>query len=114
MNHQQTNIEMEAVKDPRSVDAVLKTFWEKVQAASEMIARLRSEQRALLDRVAMLEKDANSLRSELLLKEQELKRLKIENAQLSHSNGSDYLTQEEKENLKAKIREFIAKINSHL
>jgi hypothetical protein len=47
-------------------------------------------------------------------RDQELKKLRAEHSQLLNAGDSKALTSEEKENLKNKIRDLIAKINSHL
>ncbi len=96
------------------VEHVLRSFWEKARAAGELIARLREEKRGAENRIGELEAEVASLRSEIQTKELELKRLRAEHVQLTSSDGREFFSPEEKEILKGRIRELIAKINSHL
>ncbi len=126
MNHQQSS-EMETmiVKDSQLLDEIFKPVWEKIRRAAELIQELREEKGRLSERISdmeistshrieNLEGELKSLRQELTLREQELKRVKAENSQLSSTNGREIFSIEEKEILKDRIRELIAKINSHL
>lgn len=96
------------------VENVLRSFWEKARAAGELIARLREEKKGAERRLREMEQEVASLNSEIQSKEQELKRLRAEHVQLTSSNGREFFTAEEKEILRGRIRELIAKINSHL
>jgi hypothetical protein len=60
-----------------------------------------------------LEGNELRLKQELSGRERELERLRQEALRLQ-SDGSDMLTKEEKEALKGRIKDLIAKINSHL
>ena len=83
-----------------------------------LITQLRQEKESLSVRAAELGGEAERLRTELSEREQELKRLRAEHTQLVNArNGAgsrDAITAEEREMLKGRIRELIAKINSHL
>jgi chromosome segregation ATPase len=103
-----------AVKEIGSLDNLIRSFWEKAHAASELITRLRSDQQSLSERLAQIERELTTLRSELSTRELELKRARHERDQLIGSNGNERFTDEERDNLKERIRELIAKINSHL
>jgi chromosome segregation ATPase len=114
VNNHQDETNGTAVKEVGSIDTLIRSFWEKAHAASELITRLRSEQRSLSDRVAQLEREVTGLRSDVTNRDTELKRVRYERDQLLNSNGHERMTDEEKEHLKERIRELIAKINSHL
>ena len=114
MDHYQTETDVPETEAARTVDTLLRSFWEKVHAAGDLIHSLREENHGLGERLTMMEKDLQTLRSEMVAKEQELKRLRAEHAQMMNSNGKAYLSDEEKEILKSRIRELIAKINTHL
>ncbi|HUL44405.1 MAG TPA: hypothetical protein VLY03_08615 [Bacteroidota bacterium] len=98
------------------VDAVeaVRSFWEKVRQAGEIITRLREEKRELRTQVESMDRELQSLRSELRAKEQDLKRIRSEHAQVLNSNGHEFFSGEEREAIKTRIRELLAKINSHL
>ena len=109
-----TEIATPAVPDTGTIENALREFWDKARAAAALIAELRTERRSLNDRLTEVEREFAALRSELTAKEQEMKRLRVENVQLLSSNGHEFLTDDEKESLKSRIRELIARINSHL
>jgi chromosome segregation ATPase len=102
------------VKDLGSLELALKTMWEKARAAADMIARLQSEKSELQITLRELERSASGLRSEMTAKDQELKRLRAEHAQLSNLDAKNVFSEEEKEMFRTKIRDMISKINSHL
>jgi chromosome segregation ATPase len=114
LNQIQSDLEGPAVRDLGSLELALKTMWEKARAAADMIARLQSERTELQSSLRELEKSVSALRSEMLTKEQELKRLRAEHAQLSNLDGRNVFSEEEKEMFRGKIKDLISKINSHL
>jgi|ERR1041385_167466 peptidoglycan hydrolase CwlO-like protein len=106
--------ETDVLKNADMLEEALKAVWDKVRAAGDLIGQLREEKKSLAVRSNDLEKELLALRSELANREQELKRARAEYAQLVSSNGHNVLSDDEKENLKNKIRDLLAKINSHL
>ncbi|MBI3765322.1 MAG: hypothetical protein HY277_02325 [Ignavibacteriales bacterium] len=114
MNHRQTDTEYGIDKDEVLIEESLRGFWDRARAASNLITQLREEKRLWAERLDGLEKEMQSLRTELASRDQELKRLRAEHSQLISSNGHEFFSSEERENLKSKIRDLIAKINSHL
>jgi chromosome segregation ATPase len=103
-----------AVSDVNSLEDTLRAMWEKARAAAELISQLRSDRQVLGERVSELQKEVASLRSELQGREQELKRVRGENLQLLNGNNHELLSAEEKEHIKNRIRELLAKLNSYL
>ncbi len=114
MNQHPTETAEVLSKDVTILDEALKSVWDKVRLASQLINQLRDEKRKLNVRTEELDRLVSSLRSEVLGKDQELKRLRAEHAQLLNANGHQAFTDEDKENLKGKIRDLISKINSYL
>ncbi len=126
MNYQQTTqTDLEILKDPERLEELFKPVWQKIREAGTLIQTLRGEKAALEAQVHELEsaatKQAESLdrqlaavREELAAREQELKRLRNENAQMIASGGRQTFSAEEREILKERIRELIAKINSYI
>ena len=80
MNQLQSDIDGPAVRDLGSLELALKTMWEKARAAGDMIARLQTEKTELQTTVQELERSLNSVRSELAVKEHDLKKLRAEHA----------------------------------
>ena len=114
MNQIQSDIEGHAVRDLGSLEVALKTMWEKARAAADLIAKLQSEKSELELSATDLNKGISSLRTELIAKEQELKRLRAEHAQLSSLDSKNVFSEEEKEMFRVKIKDLISRINSHL
>ncbi len=114
MDRYQTELETRETEATGTVESLLKSFWEKIHVAADLIHSLRQENRGLGERLSMAEKELKALRLEMATKEQELKRLRAEQAQMMNSDGHEYFSDEEKEILKGRIRELIAKINTHL
>ena len=114
MNQQHTDKEVEVLRDSGILEEALKSVWDKIRAAGNLIVQLREEKQSLAQRLTETENESKKLRAELGNREQELKRVRAEYVQLMNSNGHDALSGDEKENLKNKIRDIIAKINSHL
>ncbi len=114
MNNGHAEVEFATAGDIGTLDGTLKTMWEKARAASDLIGKLQSDKLELLGKVRDLEKGISSLRLDLSAKEQELKRLRAEHAVFLNNDGKNVFSEEEKEILKSRIKEIIAKINSHL
>lgn len=108
-------MEVKTYTETVSIESALKHLWEKVRIAAERISQLREQNETYRTHMEHLEQEIVRLRSELTQKEQEMKRLKADHSQLASSLGdNNILTPEEKESLKTRIKELIAKINSHL
>jgi predicted nucleic acid-binding Zn-ribbon protein len=114
LNHSQTEVEVGVAADIGVLEDTVKTLWDKARVISNAVSRLRDEKLSLSTRLVEMEKEVSTLRSDIVSKEQELKRLKSEQAKMMSSNSNEVFTDDERENLKSKIRELIAKINSYL
>ena len=114
MNQVQSDIEGPVVKDLGLLEVAIKTMWEKARAAGDLIARLQAEKLELLASVMNLEKGIATLRSEMSTKEQDLKRIRAEHAQLSSLDSKNVFSEEEKEMVRVRIKDLISRINSHL
>lgn len=113
MPEQQVEPEVMSGKDIKSLESALQALWEKARHVSEALVRLKEMNVTLQGRVEELEQSEERLKQELLGRGKEIERIKQEALRLQ-SDGSDALTKEEKEALKSRIRDLIAKINSHL
>ncbi len=113
MNHLD-RIGVNVTKDIENIEIILKIFWEKVRIVSEQIDKLKDEKKNLQQNQSEYEVELSRLRSQLNEKEQEIKRLRIEQVQLRDISNNELFTKQEKEFLKERIRDLISKINSHL
>lgn len=95
-------------------DDYLRTLWERVRVAGELIQELRVAKKSLGERVVDLEKELLTVKSEIQQREQELKRIRAERDQLLSAGGNMGFTEDERTKLKVKIHGLISKINSHL
>ena len=100
-------------RDTRTIETSLETLWEKARRVSDALAQLKETNGVLSKRIEDLEGVERRLTQELAGKERELEQLRQEALRLQ-SNGSNILTKEEKEALKARIKDLISRISSHL
>lgn len=109
------HIEAEVIsgKDMKTIETSLEALWDKARRVSEVLVQLRETNGVLQSKVEVLETVEQNLKLDLAAKDRELERLRQDALRLQ-SNGSNILTKEEKEALKARIKDLIGKINSHL
>ncbi len=100
-------------KDIKTIESSLDALWDKARRVSEVLVQLKETNGVLQKRVEDLEAVEHNLKQQLADKDRELERLRQDALRLQ-SNGSNILTKEEKEALKARIKDLIGKINSHL
>ena len=113
MPDQHAEAEVMSGKEIRSLETSLEALWEKARRVSEALVQTKEKNGDLRKRVEDLEAVEQRLMRELADKEREVEHLRQE-ALRAQSNGSNILTKEEKEALKARIKDLIGKINSHL
>ncbi|HTY36870.1 MAG TPA: hypothetical protein VMH23_07150 [Bacteroidota bacterium] len=113
MPDQPMEAEVISGKDIRTIETSLEALWEKARRVSEVLVQLKETNGVLQRKVEDLESLEQNLKQELAEKDRELERLRQDALRLQ-SNGSNILTKEEKEALKARIKDLIVKINSHL
>ena len=113
MPDQHVEAEVISGKDIRSLETSLETLWEKARRVSEVLVQTKEMSVGLRKRVEDLEAVEQRLMKDLVEKEREVERLRQEVLR-AQSNGSNILTKEEKEALKARIKDLITKISSHL
>lgn len=113
MPDQQSEAEVVSGKDVRSLETSLETLWEKARRVSEALVQMKEMNVDLRKRMEDLEAVEQRLMLDLADKEREVERLRQEVLRVQ-SNGSNMLTKEEKEALKARIKDLITKISSHL
>ncbi|HTP81098.1 MAG TPA: hypothetical protein VMM57_11935 [Bacteroidota bacterium] len=106
MAEQQPEAEAGKKSDLHHLEESLQVVWEKARRVSELLIRLKEENKTL-------QQEEQHLRSELERRELDLQRVRKELLQLQ-SNGSGMFSKEEKEELTTRIKELIGKINSRL
>ena len=114
MNQFPVEMETNTSRDGNLIEGAFKAVWEKARAASDLIRQLREEKRGLSQRIVELEIELQKLQSASGKQDQELRSLKAEHAQLVNASDDNVLSADEKERLKSKVRDLIAKINSYL
>lgn len=114
MEYQQAGTDAKVIIEQKEIEAELKSLWEKIRKASEVIFMLRDENQQLKTQNSELEQKYNELNSNIMAKDQELIRIRSEYSKLASSTGEDTFSSTEKEALKNRITDLIAKINSHL
>lgn len=92
-----------------SIEAQLKTLWEKAQQAGAVITRLREEKHVLQARVEELEREVAKLRAEIALKERQIQTMTV-----TELKATSVVSNGEKEQLTAKVKELLARIDAYL
>jgi hypothetical protein len=105
--------EMVEKKDLKHLEESLHVLWEKARNVSEVLLRLKSENKELQSRISSLEVQERRRSEEFQRRERELEEIRNQLVQ-AQSNGSSLFSKEELEALKARLKELIVKINSRL
>ena len=95
--------------DGRSVETALKTLWERVQGAGNLIQQLREERQALLSQVDQLRAEVQQLQQDLSRKEQLMKTMTV-----SQGHAGAVFANGEREALARRVKDLLAKIDAYL
>lgn len=114
MDYQQIGTEIKVAVEQRELENEINGLWEKIKKASELIFLLREENQQLKEKNSELDRKFQEIVEKLALKEQELGKIKSEYSRLINTAVGDSFTPQEKEALRKRITELIAKINSHI
>lgn len=93
------------------IEESVKALWEKAKLAGEMIARLREEGLALTSENARLKQELVNLQSELAAKDQHIRKLATAAGDSKSSSG---MSNGEREQITAKVKELLARIDAYL
>lgn len=113
MPEQLVDAEMAEKKDLKRLEESLHTLWEKARNVSEVLLRLKTENKELQSRISSLEVEERRMKEEFQRRGRELEEARRQLLQ-AQSNGSNLFSKEESEALKARLKELIGKINSRL
>ena len=113
MDQQPLEINLTFPGNEKAVEAGLKTLWERVKRAAEVISQLREERWALLAKVEKLEGEVLHLRQELKKKEESQK------ISTQHQTGIDVkqgtiFSNGDRQVLASRVKELLAKLESYL
>ena len=113
MPEQLIDAEMTEKKDLRQLEESLQSLWEKARLVSDLLLRLKAENKELKSKLSSLEVQERRWAEEIRQREQEMEEVC---ARLAHeqSNGKSLFSKEESEALKSRLKELIVKINSRL
>ena len=100
-------------KDLKQLEESLRVLWEKARLVSDVLLRLKTENKELQNRIDGLELKERRYTEELQKRERDLEEISKQLAQVQ-SNGSSLFSKEESEALKSRLKELIIKINSRL
>ena len=113
MPEQLIDAETAEKKDLRQVEESLQSLWEKARRVSEVLLRLKAENKELQSRLTSLEVKERRWAEVLRQREQEIEEVRAQLAQ-AQSNGQNLFSKEESEVLKSRLKELIVKINSRI
>ncbi len=91
-----------------NIETQIQTLWDKAKRAGELIALLREEKRALQKQNEFLEQELAKLRSELAARDARLASAARE------ATSAEIFSNGEREELSAKVKQLLAKIDAYL
>jgi predicted nucleic acid-binding Zn-ribbon protein len=91
-----------------NIETQIQSLWEKAKHAGELIARLREEKLALQNRNDALEQELAKLRAELAARDARLASAARE------AKSAEIFSNGEREELSAKVKQLLAKIDAYL
>jgi hypothetical protein len=110
---QPIDAEMAEKRDIKQLEESLQSLWGKARLVSEVLLRLKEENKELQSRITGLELKERRWEEELQRRERELEEVREKLAQ-AQSNGNSLFSKEESEALKSRLKELIAIISSRL
>ena len=113
MPEQQIEAETIQKQDLQRMEESLQKLWEKARLVSDVLLRLKSENKELRNRIESLESEERKSKDELQRRIREVEQLRLQLTE-AQSNGRNLLLKEEIDALKTRLQELIAKINSRL
>lgn len=96
--------------DTKAIDAWLKGLWDRAKKAAEVISRLREEKAELQSRVNVLETELARVKDELEKNEAALRTVSSDQPSTDHS----LLSNGEREQLSAKVKDLLAKLEGYI
>ena len=113
MPEQLIDTEMADKKDLKHLEDSLQILWDKARRVSDVILKLKAENKELQNRISGLELKERRSVEELQRRENDLNEIRMELVK-AQSNGSSLFSKEESEVLKSRLKELINKINSRV
>ena len=110
MESHPTDTGLSPLGETRSLESSLKALWDRVRRAAAVIAQLRDDKRALMDRIAGLEAEVQDLRQELS-KREAVRQLSGDQAS---QKGTGLFPNGEREVLAGRLRDILAKLDEYL
>jgi predicted nucleic acid-binding Zn-ribbon protein len=99
--------------EAKSLETSLKALWDRTKRAGELIVQLREDRTGLRRRVDELEQEIVQLKEEVSHKEELIKKISAEPMRPSGKNGV-VLSDGERRQLGARVKELLAKIEGYL
>ena len=113
MPEQPIDPEMTDKKGLKHLEDALQALWDKARHVSDVLLRLKAENKELQSRILSLELQERRSTEELQHREHDLIEIRTQLTQ-AQSNGSSLFSKEESEVLKSRLKELIMKINSRV
>ena len=113
MDYEQSKVNIKESIEGKEIESDIKNLWDKIRKVSEIMFLIKEENKELKAEVQKLKQKFSESESQLIANEREISQLHSDLARLTTSTNSSFPPQE-KEIIKKRISELIAKINSHL
>lgn len=113
MDYQHLSTNIKDSIEGKDIEAEIKSLWEKIRKASEIIFVVKEENQVLKFENQDLQQKYQEAKMVLASREKEIAQLRAEFARIA-SAGENSFSPQEKEVLKKRISDLITKINSHI
>ena len=113
MVHDSADVSVGSPAEAHTLDLTLKSLWDKVRRAAEVIARLRVENSQLQSTVGRMQQELSQQKEDLIKREQEIRKLSAEKTEIQSARTSGF-SNGEREALSARVKELLGKIESYL
>ncbi len=97
-----------------SIETQIKLLWEKAQEAGVLIARLREEKKALQADNEQLDRELSKLRSDIAVRDAHIQKLNASAHSAAEPRNTSSISNGEREQLTAKVKELLARIDAYL
>lgn len=110
MDQNQADVSHTMQSDSGTIDAWLKSLWDRARKAAELISRLRVEKAELQSKVASLEEELGRAKNELAKNEGKMRSLANEN----QGDNRSFMSNGDREQLSARVKELLAKLDGYI
>lgn len=111
MDHDAAEVAHVPQTDAKAIDTWLKGLWDRAKKTAELISRLREEKGELQSKVTSMEGELTRLKQELTKHEEVIRTL---SAAPGQEGGHSFFSDGEKEQLSAKVKDLLMRLDGYV